>query len=230
MKNKTIIIISAAVLVVIIFAILFRFINRGSEQLKQGSLPTPVPVQVPTIVGGGEELVAIAPDNTSTFFLKQGYTITRDDGNPINVSSIQSLKVKHPGFTEFFDADQGGPTEGAAFYFVIWPTMTPGEYVFKIEYKDGTTEEKTINWQEPREVAAAATGEKSLDKGTEYKIGDLDLTSFDEMYYVSPSSVGTKIENAGDKNFWLKDSDVVSGEHTVLIKKEGIWYVAKITI
>lgn len=237
MKKRIIIICIIILLVIALAAVLFlSFKNRNGSV----SVPTPEP-QTPTStfeLAGDSELgnTITMQDGSRTIHLEQGYVITDGESSTsVNLSSIKSVQVKYPGSNDFSPADFGGQDTQfgkgeAMFYFPIWPSATHGMYLFRIEYEDGTVSEKTIFWDQPKEITAQKTEAKDSVKGTSYKLGDLDPISFEEMYYINPSGIGIKIENTGDKNFWLKDSDAVPGEHTVLVKKEGVWYVAEITI
>jgi hypothetical protein len=172
----------------------------------------------------------VAPDGKKSFFLEREYTLVDKSGIPVDASLISSIQIKYPGSADFKMAPITMINKDVFVYFVIWPPMTPGEYLFKLEYNDGKMGEEIVNWQEPKEIVAQTTGDKDVLKGSAYRLGELDLTSFDEMYYVNPSGIGTKIENPGDKYFWLKDSDAVPGNHAVLVKKDGVWYISKIKI
>lgn len=104
-----------------------------------------------------------------------------------------------------------------------------GEYVLKVENKDGFLYTATLDWTAPREVEAVLTGEEGQHNGNdyvEYRLGSLDLSDFTEMYQIKPDDSVAELNSNRDANLWFKVNDQQEGTHTFLIKQNDRWYVS----
>ncbi|MDD5710881.1 MAG: hypothetical protein PHV43_02150 [Candidatus Colwellbacteria bacterium] len=221
MKKTTTIVVYVAVLAVFAVAIIW-WLYRGSVYDNGTFILLPV--------GDGTESQMVMIDGTRTFLLEQGYALAGMNVDQTDTPEIQSLKVKYPQSANFMDANTSGDTEGAALYLPVWPSLVPGDYSFQIKYEDSTTVETVVPWDQPKEIIAQATEETDAVKGVAYRLGNLDLTSFEQAYHIRPSGSALKIESSGDSYFWLKDSAATPGEHIILVKQDSIWYAAKIDV
>lgn len=218
--KRTIIIFTCITVLVVIALVVFLLLNRESAHPKQSFVLVPV--------GDGEEYVL----DRNAFMLGQGFALANEDKNPIDESLVESFKVKYAWNADFGVVPTSGDTKGVIIYLPVWPPLNPGErtIMLQIVYKNGTITKEAINWDQPREVAVQATGETDAVKGAAYRLGDLDLTSFEQAYHIRPSGSALRVESSGDRYFWLKDSAATPGEHIILLKQDSVWYIAKINI
>ncbi len=203
-----------------------------SEELPQEQGAVIVPV------GDAEQAQLILDDGSEISILIQAYNLRDTHGNMIDVSNVQSVQISYPHREDFLEFPINAMPDGAIFELAIWPQETLGEHVFRIEYKDGTIREEAVNWQGAitralSRVSIEASGTRLENDGTvsrAYQIEGLDPSSFEEMYRIDPENSVTKIEVSQDEYFWLRASDAMAGNHTLLIKKEGIWYQSSMLV
>jgi len=108
-----------------------------------------------------------------------------------------------------------------------------GEYTLTVVDKDDKVYEAVIDWVAPFEVAAIATGnsgEKDGNKYVEFRLGDLNLSSFDYMFQIKPNGEAVELTANSDTNLWFKTNNQVKGTHVFLVRKNDVWYYAKISI
>ena len=108
-----------------------------------------------------------------------------------------------------------------------------GKYTIKVVDKDDNSYEAVLDWLAPKEVAATATGrsgEHDSNSYIEYKIGDLNLSSFTCMYQIRPNGEVAELTANTDTNLWFKTNDQITGKHIFLINIENVWYSANISI
>ncbi|MDD3364817.1 MAG: S-layer homology domain-containing protein [Syntrophomonas sp.] len=109
-----------------------------------------------------------------------------------------------------------------------------GKYTLSVIDTNDKSYVATLDWTAPTAVTATATGNnREQDDGikyVEYKLGDLDLSSFDCMHQIKPDGQVVGFTVGSDTNLWFQTSSQISGEHTFLIKKNGVWYSSKINI
>ena len=108
-----------------------------------------------------------------------------------------------------------------------------GKYTIKVVDKDDNSYEAVLDWVAPKEVAATATGrsgEHDSNSYIEYKIGDLNLSSFTCMYQIKPNGEVAELTANTDTNLWFKTNDQITGKHIFLINIENVWYSANISI
>jgi hypothetical protein len=106
-----------------------------------------------------------------------------------------------------------------------------GKYTIRVIDNNDITYVATLDWTAPTAVIATATGNSKVLDGNsyvEYKLGDLDLSSFTCMHQIKPDGQVVGITVSSDTNVWFKTTSQITGEHTFLIKKSGIWYSSKI--
>ena len=108
-----------------------------------------------------------------------------------------------------------------------------GKYTLKVVDKDDNSYEAVLDWVAPIEVAATATGrsgEHDSNSYIEYKLGDLNLSSFTCMYQIKPNGEVAKLTANTDTNLWFKTNNQITGEHIFLINIDNVWYSANISI
>lgn len=108
-----------------------------------------------------------------------------------------------------------------------------GKYTIKVVDKDDNSYEAVLDWLAPKEVAATATGrsgEHDSNSYIEYKIGDLNLSSFTCMYQIRPNGEVAELTANTDTNLWFKTNDQITGKHIFLINIENVWYFTSISI
>jgi len=108
-----------------------------------------------------------------------------------------------------------------------------GKYTIKVVDKDDNSYEAVLDWLAPKEVAATATGrsgEHDSNSYIEYKIGDLNLSSFTCMYQIRPNGEVAELTANTDTNLWFKTNDQITGKHIFLINIDNVWYSANISI
>lgn len=108
-----------------------------------------------------------------------------------------------------------------------------GTYTLKVIDTNNQSYTATINWTAPRPVSAVATGftrQRDANTYAEYELGDLDLSSFTCMYQIKPGGQVIELIAQTDSNLWIQTNNQTAGKNTFLIKKNGIWYSASITL
>ncbi len=108
-----------------------------------------------------------------------------------------------------------------------------GKYTLKVVDKDDNSYESVLDWVAPIEVAATATGrsgEHDSNSYIEYKLGDIDLSSFTCMYQIKPTGEVAQLTANTDTNLWFKTNDQITGEHIFLINIDNVWYSSNISI
>ncbi|MDD3880588.1 MAG: hypothetical protein PHP26_11470, partial [Syntrophomonas sp.] len=108
-----------------------------------------------------------------------------------------------------------------------------GKYSLKVVDKDDKNYEAILDWTAPVEAAAVATGRSGEHNGnsySEYKLGDLDLSSFTCMFQIKPDGQVSELTANSDSNLWFKTNAQLTGQHIFLIKKSNVWYSSTISI
>ena len=108
-----------------------------------------------------------------------------------------------------------------------------GKYTLKVVDKDDNSYEAVLDWVAPIEVAATATGrsgEHDSNSYIEYKLGDLDLSSFTCMYQIKPNGEVATLTANTDTNLWFKTNNQITGKHIFLINIDNVWYSSNISI
>ncbi|MGR6835202.1 S-layer homology domain-containing protein [Syntrophomonas erecta] len=106
-----------------------------------------------------------------------------------------------------------------------------GNYTLTVTDKEDTTYTAVLKWKAPLSVDAIATGSQGKQDGNsylEYRLGDLDLSSFTKMYQIKPDGKVSELTPNTDTNLWFKVNDQQEGSHVFLIKQDGTWYTATI--
>ncbi|RKL63767.1 PEGA domain-containing protein [Thermoanaerobacteraceae bacterium SP2] len=150
------------------------------------------------------------------------------DGKVIDLSTgnIKSIKVVEPDATE---AKELTPNTDSTLWFNV--QKLSGDYKYTVVDNNDITYTATLTWTAPTKVTAEATGNAGDYEGNyyvEYKLGDLDLSSFDKMYQIKPDGTVIELTANTDQNLWFKTTGQIPGTHTFLVKKDGAWYVAEI--
>ncbi len=151
------------------------------------------------------------------------------DGDKISLASdkVKSITLQQDNETPVSIT----PSSDSNLWFDV--QSESGEYTLRVIQKDNDVYEATLDWTEPIEVDAEATGETRESSGNtyeEYELGDLDLTNFTCMYQIKPNDQVVKLGETDDENFWIKTTNQVDGTHTILVKQSGDWYTASITV
>lgn len=108
-----------------------------------------------------------------------------------------------------------------------------GKYTITVTDDNDKTYAAVIYWDAPTQLTVTATGdeeERDGDTYSEYKLGNLSLTSFTCMYQITPDGDVIKLTDKSDKTLWLNTDDQDSGKHVFLIKKNNTWYTASVRI
>ncbi|MGI5912207.1 MAG: S-layer homology domain-containing protein [Syntrophomonadaceae bacterium] len=123
------------------------------------------------------------------------------------------------------------PNNDSTFWFNV--QYETGKYTLTVVDKADKVYEAIIDWVAPIKVAAIATGNSGVHEGNnyvEFRLGDLDLSSFTHMYQIKPNDQVVELTPNSDTNLWFKTNGQVAGEHTFLINKNNVWYIANISI
>jgi hypothetical protein len=108
-----------------------------------------------------------------------------------------------------------------------------GVYTYTVHAKDGITYETTLTWADPTTVNATPLGVTGDHNGVtyaEYKLGNMNLSSFDAMYEFKPGGTIVSLDAvATDSNLWFNVANPV-GSYTFLIKQADVWSKAVITV
>ncbi len=129
------------------------------------------------------------------------------------------------------DALQLTPNTDSTLWFNV--QKPSGKYSLKVVDKDDKNYEAILEWTAPVEVAAVATGRSGEHNGnsySEYKLGDLDLSSFTCMFQIKPDGQVSELTANSDSNLWFKTNAQLTGQHIFLIKKSNVWYSSTISI
>jgi hypothetical protein len=108
-----------------------------------------------------------------------------------------------------------------------------GEYTLRVVDINDKSYVATLDWAAPTAVTATATGNnRELDgnRYVEYKLGNLDLSTFNSMHQIKPDGQVVGFTVSSDTNLWFQTNGQISGEHIFLIQKNDLWYSSKISI
>ena len=160
----------------------------------------------------------------------EGYKLMAgEDQIDLVASNIESMTVLEPGATEPKTLTVGDDSDPLLWFNVQNAT---GDYKYTVKTKVGKVYEATIEWTAPVTVNAEATGAEGKHDGNyyvEYKLGNLDLSSFTKMYQIKPNGEVFELTANTDSNLWFKTNGQVEGDHVFLVKQGETWYTATIT-
>jgi lipoprotein-anchoring transpeptidase ErfK/SrfK len=160
----------------------------------------------------------------------EGYKLMAgEDQIDLVASNIESMTVLEPGATEPKTLTVGDDSDPLLWFNVQKAT---GDYKYTVKTKVGKVYEATIEWTAPASVDAEATGAEGEHDGNyyvEYKLGELDLSSFTKMYQIKPNGEVSELTANTDSNLWFKTNGQVEGSHVFLVKQGETWYTATIT-
>lgn len=108
-----------------------------------------------------------------------------------------------------------------------------GKYILMAIDLNDKAYSATLEWTAPTPITAAATGgirEINGNSYVEYKLGDLDLSKVTCIYQIRPNNQVVEWIIGTDINLWMQTDGQISGQHIFLIKKNGAWSSASITI
>lgn len=151
------------------------------------------------------------------------------DGKQISLAKdyVKSITLQKDGA----DAVTLAPNTDSTLWFNV--QRETGKYTITVADKDDKSYEAVIDWVAPIQVAAIATGKSGEHDGNnyvEFKLGELDLSSFIYMFQIKPDGQVAELTANSDTNLWFKTTNQVAGKHIFLIKKANVWYYANITI
>jgi len=151
------------------------------------------------------------------------------DGKQISLAKdyVKSITLQKDGA----DAVNLTPNTDSTLWFNV--QRETGKYTLNVVDKDDRSYEAVIDWVAPFQVAAIATGRSGEHDGSnyvEFRLGELNLSSFTFMYQIKPDGQVTELTANSDTNLWFKTTGQVAGKHIFLIKKTNVWYLASITI
>jgi hypothetical protein len=107
-----------------------------------------------------------------------------------------------------------------------------GDYTLRVVDKNDNIYEAVLDWTTPQALLAIKTGNEGEHDGNyyiEYRLGNLDLSSFSCMYQIKPDGKVVELTANSDSTLWFKTNNQLSGKHTFLIKQTGTWYTATIS-
>ncbi|MDD4803277.1 MAG: S-layer homology domain-containing protein [Syntrophomonas sp.] len=158
----------------------------------------------------------------------QEYALEVDDAN-INLAKtkVKSITLQKDNS----DVVQLSPNTDTTLWFDV--QRVSGEYTLRVVDNNDKDYEATLDWTAPVAVDATATGDNKVIDGikyVEYELGNLDLTAFTAMHQIKPDGQVVGLTVSSDDNLWFRTTSQITGEHTFLIKKNGIWYSSEIDI
>ncbi len=142
----------------------------------------------------------------------------------LSATNVESISVVNPDATEVTLT----PDTDSTLWFNV--QKATGDYKYTVIDKTGKTYEATLAWTAPTEVTAIATGQSGDHEGityAEYKLGELDLSSFDAMYEFKADKTIVALTANTDTNLWFNVGSPV-GNYTFLVYKGGVWSKAVI--
>jgi len=198
--------------------------TRG-ETIKSAVCAVTIVEAVPVISG-----VLTSTDNVGGHDGKvyEEYVLKADD---VQISLAEDMVKSITLQQEGSDAIQLTPNTDTSLWFNV--QHETGKYTLTVIDINDKKYEASIDWTAPTAVSAVATGEEKEQDGNtyvEYKLGDLDLSSFTNMYQIKPDGQVAELTASSDTNLWFQTNGQVSGEHLFLIEKDGIWSSSSITI
>ncbi|MGI6577166.1 MAG: Ig-like domain-containing protein [Eubacteriales bacterium] len=166
-------------------------------------------------------------------YIFQGFELLDAEGNqiPLVADNIETMTVLGPGDTGPRELTVGDDSDPLLWFNVL---KAAGEYRYTVVTKEGLTYFATLNWTEPREVAATPGGVPQYNETLratyqKYNVEDISLLEFDAMYQIKPSGAISELVPSGDDCLWFKvDSDDLNwfqeeGEHIFLVKHGDAW-------
>ncbi|PKM77207.1 MAG: hypothetical protein CVU90_08625 [Firmicutes bacterium HGW-Firmicutes-15] len=151
------------------------------------------------------------------------------DASPISLAQdkVKSITLQKEGS----DLIQLSANTDSSLWFNV--QRESGKYTLSVIDTNDISYVATLDWTAPTSVTAVATGNSRVQDGNsyvEYKLGDLDLSSFTCMHQIKPDAQVVGLTVSTDTNLWFQTNSQISGEHIFLIQKSDVWYSSIISI
>ncbi|MEX0877520.1 MAG: hypothetical protein WDZ40_01495 [Candidatus Spechtbacterales bacterium] len=175
------------------------------------------------------------------------YLLQNQQANEVDLyfDRINRIAIGTPHYEEVFSWEGSPPEEQEILFeretlpgqFLIregllginlWPTAKEGVYEHCIELKDGSVYRTKLVWTAPLLVNAEVLEENITTSKARVSFEDVDISSFEFLFYINPSNVVHKVFPTGNNfiDIPLENGQIQKGQHSILFRKNSEFYTS----